>query len=89
MPRYVKFIKELLSNKHKLKEASTVALGETCLAILQNKLPQKIKDHSELVVECKFGDSLVEKALTDSWVSINVMLYKLFLKLGLQDLEPM
>lgn len=28
MPRYVKFIKELLSNKHKLKEASIVALGK-------------------------------------------------------------
>ena len=76
-------MKELLTNKHKLEEASTVSLGDSCTAILQRKLPKRIKGPGGLVVECKIGDSIVEKALTDSGTSINVMPYKLFLKLGL------
>ena len=88
MPRYAKLIKELITNKHKLEEASTVSLGGSCLAIFQSKLPKKIKDVGGLVVECKIGYSIVEKALTDSRASINVMPYKIFLKLGLQELEP-
>ena len=43
---------------------------------------KKIKDLSGLVVECKIADLIVEKALADSGASINVMPYKLFLKLG-------
>lgn len=39
-------------------------------------------------MECHFGDSFVDKALADSSASINVMPYKLFLKLAIQDLEP-
>jgi len=88
MPKYAKFMKELLTNRKKLEEASTVSLGENCSAIIQSKLPEKIKDPGGLIIECHFGDSIVEKALADSGASINVMPYKLFLKLGLQDLEP-
>ena len=34
MPSYVKFMKEILSNKRKLEEHETVALTEECSAIL-------------------------------------------------------
>ena len=34
MPRYVKFLKEILANKKKLKEHETVNLNEECSAIL-------------------------------------------------------
>ena len=82
MPKYAKFLKELLTNKHKSEEASTVSLGESCSAILQSKLLRKIKELNGLIVECKIRDSIVEKALADSGGSINVMPYTLFLKLG-------
>ena len=39
MPRYAKFLKEILTNKKKLKEHERINLNEECLAILQNKLP--------------------------------------------------
>lgn len=39
MPSYVKFMKEILSNKRKLEEHETVMLIEECSAILQYKLP--------------------------------------------------
>ncbi|KAJ9183285.1 hypothetical protein P3X46_007162 [Hevea brasiliensis] len=44
MPSYAKFLKEILSNKKKLEEFETVALTEESSAILQNKLPPKLKD---------------------------------------------
>ncbi|GKV39994.1 hypothetical protein SLEP1_g47678 [Rubroshorea leprosula] len=44
MPCYAKFLKEILSNKRKLEEYETVKLTEECSAILQNKLPPKLKD---------------------------------------------
>jgi hypothetical protein len=34
MPSYVKFLKDILSNKRKLEEYETVALTEECSAIL-------------------------------------------------------
>ncbi|XP_075479297.1 uncharacterized protein LOC142520181 [Primulina tabacum] len=44
MPNYAKFIKDVMSKKRKLQEFETVNLTEECSAILQKKLPQKLKD---------------------------------------------
>ena len=44
MPSYVKFMKEILSNKRKLEEHETVALTEECSAILKKKLSPKLKN---------------------------------------------
>ncbi|XP_024038257.1 uncharacterized protein LOC112097305 [Citrus clementina] len=44
MPLYAKFMKEILSNKRKFEEHETVMLTEDCTAILQNKLPPRLKD---------------------------------------------
>ncbi|XP_073124805.1 uncharacterized protein [Henckelia pumila] len=44
MPSYAKFLKDILSNKRKLEEYETVNLTEECSAIVQNKLPPKLKD---------------------------------------------
>ncbi|KAL0361711.1 UNVERIFIED_CONTAM: hypothetical protein Sradi_3855600 [Sesamum radiatum] len=44
MPSYAKFLKEVISNKRKWENGETVKLNEECSAILQNKLPPKLKD---------------------------------------------
>ncbi|XP_062075080.1 uncharacterized protein LOC133779099 [Humulus lupulus] len=44
MPSYVQFMKDILSKKRKIGEYETVALTEECSAILQRKLPQKLRD---------------------------------------------
>ncbi|KAL8244068.1 hypothetical protein R6Q59_010326, partial [Mikania micrantha] len=44
MPKYAKFLKDLLTNKRKMEELSTVTLSEKCSAVVQNKLPQKKTD---------------------------------------------
>ncbi|KAL5572381.1 hypothetical protein UlMin_021978 [Ulmus minor] len=41
MPKYAKFLKEVLSNKRRLEVNEKVMLTEECSAILQRKLPQK------------------------------------------------
>ena len=42
MPSYVKFMKDILSQKRRLADFETVNLTEECSAILQRKLPQKL-----------------------------------------------
>ena len=44
MPSYVKFTKDILTNKRKPSDYEIVALFEECSDILQRKLPLKIKD---------------------------------------------
>ncbi|XP_022032571.1 uncharacterized protein LOC110933669 [Helianthus annuus] len=44
MLKYVKFLKDLLTNKKKLEDLSTVTLSEECSAVLQNKLLKKVSD---------------------------------------------
>ncbi|XP_062086161.1 uncharacterized protein LOC133792268 [Humulus lupulus] len=50
MPSYVKFMKDILSNKRKMGDYETVALTEECSAILQRKLPQKLGDPGSFTI---------------------------------------
>ncbi|KAG8491810.1 hypothetical protein CXB51_015017 [Gossypium anomalum] len=83
MPNAMKFLKELLANKRKLDEASHVELNAVCSAILQNKLPNKLKDPGSFTIPCLIGSLDVNNALADLGASINVMPYKMFKQLGL------
>ncbi|KAK5771712.1 hypothetical protein PVK06_047952 [Gossypium arboreum] len=83
MPNAVKFLKELLTNKRKLDEASHVELNAICSAILQNKLANKLKDPGSFTIPCLIGSLDVNNALADLGASINVMPYKMFKQLGL------
>ncbi|KAA3482697.1 Aspartic peptidase [Gossypium australe] len=84
MPNSVKFLKELLVNKRKLDDFSHVELNAVCLAILQNKLPNKLKDPGSFTIPYLIGSLNVNNALADLGASINVMPYKMFKQLGLR-----
>ncbi|KAK5842248.1 hypothetical protein PVK06_004584 [Gossypium arboreum] len=88
MPTYAKFLKELLTNKRKLEDLSTVELNEECSTILQNKLPTKLKDPGSFTIPCLIGSFNVDKALADLSVSINLMPYKMFKQIGLGEPKP-
>lgn len=88
MPSYAKFLKEILSNKRKLEEYETVMLTEECSAILQNKLPTKLKDPGSFTIPCILGDCHFDKALCDLGASINLMPFSIFMKLGLGEVKP-
>ncbi|XP_027333518.1 uncharacterized protein LOC113848267 [Abrus precatorius] len=88
MPKYAKFLKDLLSNKKKLEELATVTLNEECSAILQNKMPEKLKDPGSFNLPCLIGRLIVDRALADLGASINLMPYSVFKKLGLGEPRP-
>ena len=88
MPRYAKFLKDLLSNKKKLEEVSIAPIGAGCSAILLNKLPKKLKDPGSFTIPCLISEMPVERALADLGASINLMPYALFKRLGLGEPKP-
>ena len=88
MPSYVKFMKDILASKRKLRDYETVALFEECSAILQRKLPPKLKDLGIFTIPCSFYNSIFEKALCDLGANINLMPLSIFRKLGLGEVNP-
>ncbi|XP_017613883.1 uncharacterized protein LOC108459021 [Gossypium arboreum] len=88
MPSYVKFMKDILSNKKRLGEFKTVALTKGCSAFLQNKLPSKMKDPRCFTVPCNIGESYCGKPLCDLRASINLIAMFVFKILGIGDVRP-
>ena len=66
MPHYAKFMKDLLSIKKRIVEEGVVSLTETCIAIIQKSLPEKMQDPGSFTIPCKIGNSDIGKALCDS-----------------------
>ena len=88
MPSYVKFMKDILSRKRRLEEFETVALTEECSAILQKKLPPKLKDPGSFTIPCTIGNQYFGKALCDLGASVNLMPLSIFVKLGVGEVKP-
>ncbi|GKC10702.1 reverse transcriptase domain-containing protein [Tanacetum coccineum] len=88
MPKYGKFLKELISNKHKIKQISAAFLSDESFAILQNKVPPKLGDPISFLIPCKFNKTFSCNALADLGASINLMSYSLYAKLSLETLKP-
>ena len=64
MPSYVKFMKDILSQKRRLAYFKTVNLTEECSAILQRKLQQKLKDPSSFTIPCTIGNAIFERVMS-------------------------
>ncbi|KAL5565133.1 hypothetical protein UlMin_028297 [Ulmus minor] len=88
MPKYAKFMKEILSKKRKLGDYETVMLNEECSAVLQRKLPQKLKDPGSFTIPCTIGSCNFDKVLCDLGASINLMPLSVFRKLSLGEVKP-
>ena len=85
MPSYVKFIKDILSQKRRLDDFETINLTEECSAILQRKLPQKLKNPGSFTIPWTIGNAIFERALCDLGASINLMPLSIFKRLGLGE----
>ena len=88
MPSYVKFMKDILSKKRRLSDFETMNLTEECSAILQRKLPQKLKDLDSFTIPYTIENSIFERALCDLGASINLMSLSIFRRLGLGEAHP-
>nr|GEV43886.1 reverse transcriptase domain-containing protein [Tanacetum cinerariifolium] len=88
IPNYEKFLKELISNKHKIKQFSAAFLSDESLAMIQNKIPPKLGDLGSFLIPCNFNKTFSCNALVDLGASINLMPYFLYAKLSLKTLKP-
>ncbi|XP_068315024.1 uncharacterized protein, partial [Pyrus communis] len=87
MPAYGKFFKELNNYKRKYGPHEKVVVSENVSAVLQRKLPPKLKDPGSFSINITIGDKKVEKAMLDLGASINLMPYFVYLQLGLGELK--
>ena len=88
MTLYEKFLKEILSKKINIAEEGIVNLTATCSAIIQQKLPVKIKDPGSFTIPCSIGKYEFKKSLCDSGASINLMPLSVGQRLSLRELTP-
>ncbi|XP_004289461.1 PREDICTED: uncharacterized protein LOC101311229 [Fragaria vesca subsp. vesca] len=84
IPTYAKFLKELCTNKRKFEEHEKVMLSEEVSAVLQRKLPPKLKDPGSFSIPCTIGDHSFKKAILSS---VNLMPYSIYEQLNLGELQ--
>ncbi|XP_023730363.1 uncharacterized protein LOC111878078 [Lactuca sativa] len=85
MPKYAKFLKDLLTNRKKMEGLSKVVLNETCSAAMLNMLPKNMGDPRSIIFPCQFGNLETSHALADSEASVKLMPYSFFKKLDLPE----
>ncbi|XP_015959872.1 uncharacterized protein LOC107483771 [Arachis duranensis] len=88
MSLYAKFLKELMTKKICWKNDETVVLIEECSAIIQHKLPQKLKDPGSFKIPCIIGEITVEKTLCDLGASINLMSLAMMRRMKIEEAKP-
>ncbi|XP_023750593.2 uncharacterized protein LOC111898943 [Lactuca sativa] len=87
IPRYAKFLKELCTNKRKLKGNEKISMNENASAVLQRKLPPKCKDPGMFTVPCKIGDVTFSSVMLDLGASINGMPHSVYESLNVGPLS--
>ncbi|XP_016479519.2 uncharacterized protein LOC107800799 [Nicotiana tabacum] len=88
IPKYAKYIKDIVSHKRILNEFETVTLIPECASRVQNKLPQNLKDPDSFTIPMRIGNIDVGRALCDLGASINLMPLCIFKQLGLGAPRP-
>ncbi|XP_061351828.1 uncharacterized protein LOC133296788 [Gastrolobium bilobum] len=88
MPNYARFMNDLLSRKRKLQECETMNLTGECNAIIQKKLPTKVKDPGSFSIPCTIGKVEVDNILCDLGASINGIPLSMMKKLGITEVKP-
>ncbi|XP_058751159.1 uncharacterized protein LOC131624217 [Vicia villosa] len=73
MPKYAKFMKDILSKKKKNNEPETVILDAKCNEIIQSTLPRKESDPGRVILPVTIGDIHVGRGLVDLGSSINLI----------------
>ena len=84
---YVKFLKDLCTIKRGLNVNKKAFLTEQVSDIIQCKCPVKYKDSGCPTISMMIGGTCVEKALLDLGVSVNLLPYFIYKKLGLGELK--
>ncbi|XP_059301823.1 uncharacterized protein LOC132053735 [Lycium ferocissimum] len=88
VPKYAKYIKDVVANKRSWTEFETVALTEECNSRVRSKIPPKLKDPGSFTILITIGNIEVGIALFDLGASINLMPTSVFRTLGLGEPRP-
>ncbi|GJZ50156.1 hypothetical protein Tco_0604346 [Tanacetum coccineum] len=65
MSNYGKFLKELISNKHKIEQISAGFLSDESSTMIQNKVLPKLRDPGSFLIPCNFNKTFSCNALAD------------------------
>jgi len=88
MPLYSKFLKDMLTRKHKYIHQENIIVEGNCSAVIQKILPPKHKDLGSVTIPCSIGEVNVGKALIDLGASINLMPLSMCGRLGELEIMP-
>ncbi|XP_016579040.2 uncharacterized protein LOC107876687 [Capsicum annuum] len=83
VPKYVKYLKDIVANKNRLTEYAIVTLTQECTSKIQNKLPTKLKDPGSFTLQINFGQTIYARGLCYLGASINLMPTPWYRKMGL------
>src|SRR3954469_21219540 len=88
MPKYAKYLKDIITKKRRLGDHETVMLTEESSALLKNKLPPKLQDPGSFSIPCTIGSLRFQNALCDLGASVNILPYSLVKRLGIGEVKP-
>jgi len=86
VPRYARYLKDILSKKKKLPHGEQVQIAEQCSAVLTRQLPKKEKDPGSFSVRCEIGKEKT-RGLCDLGASINLMPLSIFKRLKIGQMK--
>ncbi|XP_051144015.1 uncharacterized protein LOC127260345 [Andrographis paniculata] len=87
IPKYAKFLKEMCTNKRKLRGDEHITAGENVSAVLKRKVPPKTGDPGMFSIPCRIGKTEITKAMLDLGAAINVMPRSIYDSLNLGPLK--
>ncbi|XP_074335971.1 uncharacterized protein LOC141673137 [Apium graveolens] len=80
-------MKAVLSNRKKLNEVEIITLNEECSAVIQCKIPLKLKNPGSFSLSCTIGEVEIGKALCDLRASVSSMPHSMYKRIGLGELK--
>ncbi|XP_058762566.1 uncharacterized protein LOC131635948 [Vicia villosa] len=87
IPKYTKFMKDILTKKKRYTEPETVILDAKCSAIIQCTLPRKESDPRRVTLPATIGDIHVGRGLVDLGSSIKYIPLSMVKRLSIFDLK--
>lgn len=88
MSIYAKFMKDLLSGKHKLKNDENIALEEDFNSLIQRKIPPKLTDPYRFMIPCSIGSLTISHVVWDLGASINLIPLSMMRRLNYGEPNP-
>jgi len=88
MSLYSKFLKDMLTRKHKYIHQENIVVEGNCSVAIQKILPPKHKDPGSVTILCSIGEVTVGKTLIDLGANINLMPLFMCRRLGELEIMP-